>query len=1186
LGIGDWAQSPIPNPQSPIPNPQYMIYLIFHLKIKRKSKYFKINLLKLNLKMNNDFQNQNLLKSSNINSLITQQNSLNPLQFVSTPNFNNFSNYNNIKNNTVNLDFSNNLKINFELNNGLNNNFPDINGNELLNFELDQSTESIITNKSIPTHITSELSSNMQNINNNSTNLKDDIKAQNLFTPQINNEENKNVDINNNDEINDNLKYKDMIKSLEEKLRNEYLVNKEQNNYIEILKQTINNCLLKNGNINKSDLDNASKQLNKSPIDILIEYTSLKSKNETIKKQLVMQQILYNDMKNEIMNLKNENNILKNSSEKINKENKSLKRIKEEISHNYDILMGESVEIKNNLLKYEEEFSNCAKNNSDYVRLKTEHNDLSTNYEKQRNMLVNLQNDFNKINKSNNDLSKYNEKLVKENQVLKRELSLKNNELDNINNKKNNNNSDIKDNNDMLIKEKIDLINNIKDLENKNAELSEINENQKIEIDSLNKIINDKNNEIVKYLSEIECLKNNNISNTFNKNNNDNRIKLSSEINLDLIINNVQNELNEKNKLIEDLKAQNAKLIKENNENSFSEYILKESNKKNEIAIEEQKYMEQIERLNTIIRQKELEIYSLKNNEKSYNKIVDLSFQSIKDFINNIKNYDEFKDNDEEIINLEINDTNSENNNLFTIQMKEFVNKMNEENKNKNINNYYNGINLPLVEKIKKINIFINIVPNEINNLYHKIKIIHQENEALLIIKNKIKNKTSNITIIDDNINNNLNDINLSSIINYKKINDYIDISQSTPSIIDTNNKFGIFENIKRYNPEINSNSNNNNDNNSVFMDSKELNNIKNIQIINSKRNNIFDLNYNNPSENININLKKAFDEENNISKTNSNFISNKNKILTDESRVLNSNIQLNKIDLKIKEINNLLFSNEPQKSFIINEENNYRNGKKSRISQFKEETNNRKAIDNRNIRDNNNIFLSNQTSPEIQVRGNLNKIYNQNIPQNNENKNANTNLNFWKKLNVNQPITNRSIKSNALKLNSNNQNITYFHKRNGNQTIFEDSKISSNKKNILNSHTIDSSRFNTNAIPSLNDKSPFNKKKLIEDKNKKNELYQKSINGLADEVMKPSFLKSDVSMTMIGNVLNSSNNNNNESFLYLSRNKLNEKHKQNKGSNFFEIKTNSRRKSSPYNNRNNSKKLNNSLQRNKSFLC
>jgi len=27
LGIGDWAQSPIPNPQSPIPNPQSPIAL-------------------------------------------------------------------------------------------------------------------------------------------------------------------------------------------------------------------------------------------------------------------------------------------------------------------------------------------------------------------------------------------------------------------------------------------------------------------------------------------------------------------------------------------------------------------------------------------------------------------------------------------------------------------------------------------------------------------------------------------------------------------------------------------------------------------------------------------------------------------------------------------------------------------------------------------------------------------------------------------------------------------------------------------------------------------------------------------------------------------------------------------------------------------------------------------------------
>jgi hypothetical protein len=39
LGIGDWAQSPIPNPQSPIPNPQSPINL--NLSMKINILYFK-----------------------------------------------------------------------------------------------------------------------------------------------------------------------------------------------------------------------------------------------------------------------------------------------------------------------------------------------------------------------------------------------------------------------------------------------------------------------------------------------------------------------------------------------------------------------------------------------------------------------------------------------------------------------------------------------------------------------------------------------------------------------------------------------------------------------------------------------------------------------------------------------------------------------------------------------------------------------------------------------------------------------------------------------------------------------------------------------------------------------------------------------------------------------------------------
>jgi len=44
LGIGDWAQSPIPNPQSPIPNPQTYSYRIKSCQYKYLTEVvFSIN---------------------------------------------------------------------------------------------------------------------------------------------------------------------------------------------------------------------------------------------------------------------------------------------------------------------------------------------------------------------------------------------------------------------------------------------------------------------------------------------------------------------------------------------------------------------------------------------------------------------------------------------------------------------------------------------------------------------------------------------------------------------------------------------------------------------------------------------------------------------------------------------------------------------------------------------------------------------------------------------------------------------------------------------------------------------------------------------------------------------------------------------------------------------------------------
>ena len=1175
--------------------------------------------------MNGDFQKDNLLKSMKINSLSNQNNNVNPLQFVSTPNFINLKNENYISDNIHN-------SHNNEQNNGLNNNILNTSENELFNFELDQSTESIINNQNISSQMPIENSSNRTNENFkniNSNNIQKystgAIQGQNLFSSLENGEE-----IQNNNEV---LRYKEIIKNMEEKLKKQYLLNKEQNNYIEILKQTINSYLLKNENINIKNLDQATNQLNKHPVDILTEYTSFKLENEKIKKQLVMQQILYNDMKNEITNLKQENNILKSTSEKLSKENKTLQRIREEISSNYENLRNESDEIKNALLKYEEEFTNCQKNNNDFLRLKSVNSELTSNYEKQKIILNNLQNDFNKINKSNTDLTKYNEKLVKENQQLKRELFHKSNELDNINNKISNNINDIKENNDILLKEKNELINNIKNIENKNAELDEIKNNQKIEIDSLNKMINDKNNEIVKYLNEIQYLKNNNI---YNIANNNNKGKLSSDINLDLIINNIQNELQEKNKLIEDLKTQNAKLIKENDlkENTIKDYIIKESNRKkelNNLGNEDKKFMEQIDRLNTVIKQKELEIYAFKNNEKSYNKIVDLSFQSIKEFVNKIKIYDEFKNNEESYINIDINDNNSQNN-LFIRPLKEFVNKMSEENKNNN--NYYNGNNIPLIEKIKKINIFTNIVAFQINLLYNKIKTMQQENKVLLNIKNKSKNNNTinvNEEINNSNINSfKENDNNLSLNLNLKK-NNFNNNSESTPSALDmnSNNKFDFFDNLKKYNSNTNT----------IFVEdsNNDKQNIQNMKSISLTRNNNININ-NNQSENININLKSIFDENKTTYKTGSNSLNKREKIQniisninpknekekeisSSEIKIMNNNIRTDKINLKVKEMNDYIFNNNEMpkmpKSFIFNDEDNYLNikekknlkedipynnklAKKSRITLFKEEISNRKFINNSNKSDNKNIFLSIQTNSEMinesdfnknmykknsqnSFSNNLNNISQISLKSNNSLSNNITFLN--NNINISQPITNRS--NNNLKINTKNQKKDFLNNRNYNQNVFDELNISYTSKNILNSHTIDSSHLNNNIIPSLNDNSFLNKNKIIDEKTKKNELYQKSINGLADEVMKPSFLKSDVSMTMLGGGLN--NNNNNDSFLILAKNRLKKRNKKNDSPNFIEIKSNTKRNCSPFNRKNSNSKNrndnNNNLHRNRSFL-
>ena len=45
MGIGDWAQSPIPNPQSPIPNPQSIILIKAYISLDYKLYKNNFNLI-------------------------------------------------------------------------------------------------------------------------------------------------------------------------------------------------------------------------------------------------------------------------------------------------------------------------------------------------------------------------------------------------------------------------------------------------------------------------------------------------------------------------------------------------------------------------------------------------------------------------------------------------------------------------------------------------------------------------------------------------------------------------------------------------------------------------------------------------------------------------------------------------------------------------------------------------------------------------------------------------------------------------------------------------------------------------------------------------------------------------------------------------------------------------------------
>ena len=137
--------------------------------------------------------------------------------------------------------------------------------------------------------------------NNDKKINEEKINNQNKKSSFISNSSNNSFTKSNKNKIKDiddiNLLKKEKEK-LEEKLKREQNINKDKSYYIEILKKALNDNFLNN--------NNSTNNKNSLNIGIVLEYSKCKLENENFKKNIIMQKILCDDVKNEYQTLKKE----------------------------------------------------------------------------------------------------------------------------------------------------------------------------------------------------------------------------------------------------------------------------------------------------------------------------------------------------------------------------------------------------------------------------------------------------------------------------------------------------------------------------------------------------------------------------------------------------------------------------------------------------------------------------------------------------------------------------------------------------------------------------------------------------------------------------------------------------------------------------------------------------------------
>ena len=226
--------------------------------------------------------------------------------------------------------------------------------------------------------------------NNNKNRINDKNSKSSFISNSSNNSYNKEeyeIKENDNFDINSIKREK---KFLEEKLKKEQNINKEKSYYIEILKKALNDNFL-NINCTKGNKNTLN-------IGIILEYSKTKLENENLKKNIIMQKILCDDMKNEIQMIKKErdkiteklnsyeqknmemNNKIEDYEIKLKEKNNSEKQLKSEVKNQKEICINlnkkifELMEINSKLNKEKSTINIEEHKNEHYEKLIKEKN--------------------------------------------------------------------------------------------------------------------------------------------------------------------------------------------------------------------------------------------------------------------------------------------------------------------------------------------------------------------------------------------------------------------------------------------------------------------------------------------------------------------------------------------------------------------------------------------------------------------------------------------------------------------------------------------------------------------------------------------------------------------------------------------------------------------------------------------